>query len=171
MFLSSDLVTASKDRSVGVIKLGLPNHGGTEYSEFTWQQLVLYNSLLKLFSMSRINCGYKIMCILYFKSNNCRYLHFGNILLSWGYILTHWWSTRLRLRIACQLLQCAPCLPPSLGATEAAGLFLLAPILRVQSFIMTYTCVIHYTPGYTRVAVPGSSAPCNISVAHQHSNL
>ncbi|XP_072027003.1 uncharacterized protein [Amphiura filiformis] len=29
------LVTASKDRSVGVIKLGLPNHGGTEYSEFT----------------------------------------------------------------------------------------------------------------------------------------
>ncbi|XP_071784135.1 uncharacterized protein [Asterias amurensis] len=29
------LVTASKDRSVGIIKLGLPNHGCTEYGEFT----------------------------------------------------------------------------------------------------------------------------------------
>lgn len=29
------LVTASKDRSVGVLRLGAPNHGFTEYSELT----------------------------------------------------------------------------------------------------------------------------------------
>lgn len=32
----TDLVTASKDRSVGVLRLGAPNHGFTEYSELTW---------------------------------------------------------------------------------------------------------------------------------------
>ncbi|KAK2148683.1 hypothetical protein LSH36_487g02021 [Paralvinella palmiformis] len=29
------LVTASKDRSVGIMKLGEPNHGPSEYSELT----------------------------------------------------------------------------------------------------------------------------------------
>lgn len=30
------LITASKDRSVGILRLGAPNHGWTEYSELTW---------------------------------------------------------------------------------------------------------------------------------------
>ena len=30
-----DIVTASKDQSVGVLLLGSPNHGFTEYTELT----------------------------------------------------------------------------------------------------------------------------------------
>lgn len=33
--IKSDLVTASKDKTVGILKLGAPNHGWTEYSELT----------------------------------------------------------------------------------------------------------------------------------------
>lgn len=43
-----DLVTASKDRSVGVYRLGPPNHGVTECGELTWHlKLVLTCSPLR----------------------------------------------------------------------------------------------------------------------------
>lgn len=35
LHVETDLITASKDRSVGVLRLGAPNHGWTEYSELT----------------------------------------------------------------------------------------------------------------------------------------
>jgi hypothetical protein len=35
LYVSADIITGSKDKTVGVLRLGAPNHGCTEYSEVT----------------------------------------------------------------------------------------------------------------------------------------